>query len=112
MKKTVLSRKAVKEWVANDEPSSMRICIKEVTKVDGSTKTYSMNGIKANARITVEQDVDLAVKNYKPTNLSQPYVDMVQKTFSSTSTLVILGQTPLEIWCSTSVPPTSSRCAR
>ena len=72
MKKTVLPRKAVKEWVINEEPSSMRICINEVTEVDGSTKTYSMNGIRANARTRVEQDVDLAVKNEKPTKLGQP----------------------------------------
>ena len=39
--------------------------MEEFTKIDGNTTSYSMNGIKANARIRVEQDVDLVVKNMK-----------------------------------------------
>ena len=37
--------------------------IKEFTMPDGNGKSYSIDGIKANARTQVEQDVDLALKN-------------------------------------------------
>ena len=56
------SRKKATEWVAHEEPSSMKPSIKEVTKIDGNVTSYSIHGIKANARIRVEQDVDLALK--------------------------------------------------
>ena len=37
-----------------------------------NTTSYSMNGIKANARIRVEQDVDLVLKNMKLKIIGQP----------------------------------------
>ena len=59
------SRKKATEWVAHEEPSSMKPNINELTKIDGNTTSYSLHGIKANTRIRVEQDVDLVLKNLK-----------------------------------------------
>ena len=53
------SRQNAKQWAANDESPALKTSVKEFTKIDGNTTSYSMNGIKANARIRVEQDVDL-----------------------------------------------------
>ena len=41
-----------------------------------------MNGIKANARIRVEQDVDLVLKNLKLKNSGQPYDEVLIMTDS------------------------------
>ena len=43
------SRKKATEWVGNEESSSMMPSIKEFTKIDGSTTSFSMKRIKANA---------------------------------------------------------------
>ena len=48
------SQKKEAEWVVNQEPSSMKPSIKEFTKIDGNTTSYSINGIKATAGIRVE----------------------------------------------------------
>ena len=45
------SRKKATEWVAHEEPSSMKPSVKEFTKIDGNTTSYSLHEIKANARI-------------------------------------------------------------
>ena len=71
------SRKKATEWVAHEEPSSMKPSKKEFTKIDGNTTSYSIHGIKANARIRVEQDVDLVLKNLKPKIFSQPYDEVL-----------------------------------
>ena len=60
------------ECVAHEEPSSMKPSKKEFTKTDGNTTSYSTHGIKANARIRVEQNVDLILKNLKLKILGQP----------------------------------------
>ena len=49
------SQKNAAEWVANQELSSLKPGIEEFTKIDGNTTSYSINGIKASARIRVEQ---------------------------------------------------------
>ena len=67
------SQKKAAEWVVNQEPSSMKPSIKEFTKIDGNTTSYSIKGIKASARIRVEQDADLVLKNLKLKILSQTY---------------------------------------
>ena len=67
------SRKKATEWVAHEEPSSMKPSIKEFTKITGNATSYFIHGIKANARIRVEQDADLALKNLKLKKLGQPY---------------------------------------
>ena len=59
------SRQNAKPWALNEQPPALKTSVKEFTKIDGNTTSYSMNGIKANARIGVEQDVDLVLKNMK-----------------------------------------------
>ena len=74
------SREKAAEWVINQEPSTMKPSIKEFTKIDGNTTAYSLHGIKANARIRVEQDADLVLKNLKLKILGQPYDDVLLTT--------------------------------
>ena len=42
------SQKKAAEWVVNQEPSSMKPKIKQFTKIDRNTTSYSINEIKAN----------------------------------------------------------------
>ena len=74
------SRKKATEWVANQEPPSMKPSIKEFTKIDKNTTSYSMNGTKTNARLRVEQDADLVLNNLKLKILGKPYDDVVFTT--------------------------------
>ena len=60
----------------------MKTTVKQLTKIDGNTTLYSMNGIKANARIRVEQDVDLVLKNMKLKILRQPHDEVIIVTDS------------------------------
>ena len=76
------SRQNAKQWAANEEAPALRTSVKEFTKIDGNTTSYSMNGIKANARIRVEQDVDLVLKNMKLKILGQPYDEVLIMTDS------------------------------
>ena len=71
------SRQKAVEWVANQQPPSMKPSIKEFTKIDGNTTAFSLHGIKANARIRVEQDADLVLKNLKFKILGQPHDDVL-----------------------------------
>ena len=75
-------RQNAKQWAANDESFALKTSVKEFTKIDGNTTSYSMNGIKANARIRVEQDVDLVLKNIKLKVLGQPYDEILMITDS------------------------------
>ena len=68
------------EMVVNGEPSSLKPSIKEFTKIDGNTTLYSIDVIKAKARIKVEQDADLVLKNVKLTILGQPQDDVLLTT--------------------------------
>ena len=74
------SPKKAAEWVVNQELSSMKPSIKEFTKIDRNTTSYSINGIKASARIRVEQDADLVLKNLKLKILGQPHDDVLLAT--------------------------------
>ena len=74
------SRKNAEEWVTNQELSSLKLSIKEFTKIDGNTTSYSINEIKASARIRVEQDADLVLKNLKNKILGQPHDDVLVAT--------------------------------
>ena len=76
------SRQNAKQWAANEESPALKTSVKEVTKIDGNTTSYSMNGIKANARIRVEQDVDLVLTNKKLKILGQPYDEVLIMTDS------------------------------
>ena len=58
-------RQNAKQWAANEESPALKTSVKKFTKIDGNTTSYSVNGIKANAKIRVEQDVDLVLKNMK-----------------------------------------------
>ena len=55
----------------------MKPCIKEITKIDGNATSYSIHGIKANARIRVEEDVDQVLKNLTLKILGQSYDEML-----------------------------------
>ena len=70
------SREKAAEWVVNQEPSSIKPSIKEFTKIHGNTTSYSINGIEASARIRVEQDADLVLKNLKLKTLGQLHDDV------------------------------------
>ena len=74
------SLKKAADWVVNQEPSSMKPSIKEFTKIDGNTTSYSINGIKASARIRVQQKADLVLKNLKLKILGQPHIDVLLST--------------------------------
>ena len=66
----------------NEESSVLETSVKEFTKIDGNTTSFSMNGIKTNARIRVEQDVDLVLKNMKLKILGQPHDEVLMMTDS------------------------------
>ena len=68
------------EWVADKAPSKLTTSVEEFTKVDGNATSYSMNWIKTNARIRVEQYVDLVLKNLKLKIQGQPYDEMLLTT--------------------------------
>ena len=74
------SHKKAAEWVVNQEQSSTKPGIKKFTKIDGNTTSYSIHGIKANARIREKQDVDLVLKNLKLKILGQPHDDVLLTT--------------------------------
>ena len=58
----------------------MKPSIIEFTKIDANTTSHSINGIKASARIRVEQDADLVLKNLKLKKLGQPHDDVLLAT--------------------------------
>ena len=74
------SRKQATEWVAQEESSLMKPSIKKFSKIDGNTTSYSIHGIKANARIRVEQDVDLVLKKLELQIFGQPYDEVLLPT--------------------------------
>ena len=76
------SRQNARQWAANEESPVLKTIVKEFTKIDRNTTSYSMNGIKANTRIRVEQDVDLVLKNMKPKILGQPHDEVLMMTDS------------------------------
>ena len=69
-----------KQWAMKEESPVLETSVKEFTKIDGNTTSYSMNEIKANARIQVEQDVDLVLKNMKLKTLGQPHDEVLMMT--------------------------------
>ena len=76
------SKQNAKQWAANEESPVLKASVKEFTKIDGNTTSYSMNGRNANARIRVEQDADFALKNMKLKILGQPYDEVLMMTDS------------------------------
>ena len=71
------SRQNAKQWAANEQSPALKTSVKEFTKIDGNSTSYTMNGIKANARIRVEQDFDLVLKNMNLKVLGQPYDEVL-----------------------------------
>ena len=71
------SKQNAKQWAVNEEVPVLETSVKEFTKIDGNTTSYSMNGIKAMARISVEQDVDLELENMKLKILGQPHDEVL-----------------------------------
>ena len=76
------SRQNAKHWVANEETSSLKTSVKEFTTIDGNTTSYSMNGIKANARIRNEQGADPVLKSMRLKILAQPQDEVIMITYS------------------------------
>ena len=74
------SHKKAAEWLVNQEQSSTKPSIKEFTKIDANTTSYSINGIKASAQIRIEQDADLVLKNLKLKILGQPHDEVLLTT--------------------------------
>ena len=74
------SQKKAAKWVVNQEQSSVKPRIEELTKIDGNTTSYSINRIKANARLRVGQDADLVLRNLKLKILGQPHDDELLST--------------------------------
>ena len=71
------SRQNARQRLASEEPSSLKTSVKEFTKINGITTPYSMNGIEANARIRVEQDVDLVLKKMNLKILGQQHDEVL-----------------------------------
>ena len=82
LKRKEQSRQNAKQWAANEESPALKTSVKEFTKIDWNTTPYSMNGIKATARIRVEQEVDLVLKNLKLKILGQPFDEVLIMTDS------------------------------
>ena len=74
------SKQNAKQWIANEKSPVLKTSVKEFTKIDGNTTSYSMNGNKANARIRVEQNVDLVLKNIKLKILGQTHDEVLMMT--------------------------------
>ena len=55
------SKHNAKQWAANEELPVLKTSLKELTKIDGNTTSYSMNRSEAKARIRVGQVVDLVL---------------------------------------------------
>ena len=73
-------RQNAKQWLANEEQHSLETSVKVSRRIDANTTSCSMNGIKANARIRVEQDVDLLLKYTKLKFLRQPRDEVLNTT--------------------------------
>ena len=58
----------------------MKPIIKKFTKIHGNATPYSIHGIKAKARIRVDQDVDVVLKTLKLKILDQPYDEVLLTT--------------------------------
>ena len=76
------SKQNAEQWAANEESPVLKTSVKQFTTIDGNTTSYSMNGIKENARIRVELDVDFVLKNMKLKILGQPYDEVLLLTDS------------------------------
>ena len=74
------SRKRATERLLNQEPFSIKPSIEDFAKMGENTTSYCIKGIKAKARIRVQQDTDLVLKNQKVKVLGQPHDDALLTT--------------------------------
>ena len=58
-------RQNAKQSVANEEPPALKTSVKQSTHINWNTMSYSMNGIEANARMRVEENVDIVLRKLK-----------------------------------------------
>ena len=58
----------------------MEPSVKDFLKIDANTTSYSIHGIKANARIRVEKDVDPVLKSLKLKILGQSFEEVLLTT--------------------------------
>ena len=65
------SRQNARQCVAKEEPSSLKTSVKDSTKIDGNTTSFSINGIKANERRRVERVIHLVFKKMRLKILGQ-----------------------------------------
>ena len=75
------SKQNAKQWTMNEQSPFLKTSVKEFTKIDGNTMSYSKNRIKADTRI-LEQDVDLLLKNKKLKIVGQPNDEVLIMTDS------------------------------
>ena len=64
-------RRNARQWEENEEPSSFRTSVKEFTKIDGDTTSFSLNGIEAKAGRQLLQDVDFVLIQIHDTNFTK-----------------------------------------
>ena len=69
-----------KDCVAVEEPLSLKISVVEFTKIDRTTTSYSLERIKANARVRVKQDVDKVFQILELKILGQPHGEVLLTT--------------------------------
>ena len=74
------SQEKAAEWVVNQEPSSMKPSIKQFTKIDGNSTSYSIHGIKASAKNRVKQDAELILNILILKIFGQPHHDVLLTT--------------------------------
>ena len=73
-------RQDAREEAANNEPTAFRTNVKEITKTNENTTSYSMNEIKAKGRLRVEQHVGLLLKNLKIKIFGQTFDELLLAT--------------------------------
>ena len=74
------SRQTSRNFATSEEPRSSKTSIKVFTKIDAKITSDSINGIKGKARIRVEQDLDLVLRNLRPKVLGQPQDEVLSTT--------------------------------
>ena len=76
------SEQIAKQWALNEGSFDLKTSVKQFTKIDGNTTSYIVKGIKGNARIREEQDVDFVLKNMKMKIPGQPHDEVLMMTDS------------------------------
>ena len=64
-------------WLMDEESPVSQKNVNDFKKIDGNTTSCSINRIKENARIRLEQDVDLVLKNIETKIFGQSHDEVV-----------------------------------